>query len=115
MDRCVYHPVPWHTQLVAKRDQNWVTAHFKVHSQTEVGRTATCGTATYATPKMTHDFLHESKTISFEGCMAQIFWLHVFAGGEMVLLVAMAYDSFYTYIEPHYLHTEKQRSEISNA
>ena len=44
MYRCVYHPVPWHTQLVAKRDQSWVTGHFKVHSQTEVGRTATCGT-----------------------------------------------------------------------
>ena len=29
-ERCVYHPVPWHTQLVAKKDQNWVTGHFKV-------------------------------------------------------------------------------------
>ncbi|XP_026346911.2 olfactory receptor 4K15-like [Ursus americanus] len=59
--------------------------------------------ATYATPKMIHDFLHESKTISFEGYMAQIFWLHVFAGGEMVLLVAMAYDRYVAIRKPlHY-------------
>ncbi|XP_040824352.1 olfactory receptor 4K15-like [Ochotona curzoniae] len=59
--------------------------------------------ATYATPKMIHDFFHERKTISFDGCMAQIFLLHVFAGGEMVLLVAMAYDRYVAICKPlHY-------------
>ncbi|XP_044516016.1 olfactory receptor 4K15-like [Gracilinanus agilis] len=56
--------------------------------------------ATYATPKMITDFLAELKTISFEGCMAQIFFLHVFAGGEMVLLVAMAYDRYVAICKP---------------
>ncbi|XP_012376725.4 olfactory receptor 4K15-like [Dasypus novemcinctus] len=59
--------------------------------------------ATNATPKMIHDFLQKPKTISFEGCMAQIFLLHVFAGGEMVLLVAMAYDRYVAICKPlHY-------------
>ncbi|XP_047650443.1 olfactory receptor 4K15-like [Phacochoerus africanus] len=47
--------------------------------------------STFATTKMIVDFLVEQKTISFEGCMTQIFFLHIFAGGEMMLLVAMAY------------------------
>ncbi|XP_037691057.1 olfactory receptor 4K3-like [Choloepus didactylus] len=50
--------------------------------------------STFATPKMIVDFLMEHKTISFEGCMAQIFCLHFFAGGEMMLLVSMAYDRY---------------------
>ncbi|XP_030740788.1 olfactory receptor 4K15-like [Echinops telfairi] len=59
--------------------------------------------STFATPKMIVDFLLEHKTISFEGCMAQIFFLHVFAGGEMMLLVAMAYDRYVAICRPlHY-------------
>ncbi|KAM9061252.1 olfactory receptor 4K15-like [Sarcophilus harrisii] len=59
--------------------------------------------STFATPKMIADFLLEHKSISFDGCMAQIFFLHVFAGGEMVLLVAMAYDRYVAICKPlHY-------------
>ncbi|XP_014636502.1 PREDICTED: olfactory receptor 4K15-like [Ceratotherium simum simum] len=59
--------------------------------------------STFATPKMVVDFLMEHKTISFEGCMTQIFFLHVFAGGEMMLLVAMAYDRYVAIRRPlHY-------------
>ncbi|XP_037691062.1 olfactory receptor 4K15-like [Choloepus didactylus] len=59
--------------------------------------------STFATPKMIVDFLMEHKTISFEGCMAQIFFLHVFACGEMMLLVAMAYDRYVAICRPlHY-------------
>ncbi|XP_027698425.1 olfactory receptor 4K1-like [Vombatus ursinus] len=57
----------------------------------------------FATPKMIADFLVEHKTISFEGCMAQIFLLHSFVGSEMMLLVAMAYDRFIAICKPlHY-------------
>ncbi|XP_004694760.1 PREDICTED: olfactory receptor 4K1 [Condylura cristata] len=57
----------------------------------------------FATPKMLVDFFVERKTISFVGCMAQVFLLHSFVGSEMILLVAMAYDRFIAICKPlHY-------------
>ncbi|XP_020011225.1 olfactory receptor 4K1 [Castor canadensis] len=57
----------------------------------------------FATPKMLIDFFVEHKTISFEGCMTQIFLLHSFVGSEMLLLVAMGYDRFIAICKPlHY-------------
>ena len=59
--------------------------------------------STFATPKMIVDFLRDNKIISFEGRMAQIFFLHVFAGEEMMLLVALAYDRYVAICRPlHY-------------
>ncbi|XP_043328796.1 olfactory receptor 4K15-like [Cervus canadensis] len=70
--------------------------------------------STFATPKMIVDFLVEHKTISFEGCMAQIFFLHVFAGGEMMLLVAMAYDRYVAICRPlHYAAIMNVRKCVS--
>ncbi|XP_032758168.1 olfactory receptor 4K3-like [Rattus rattus] len=55
------------------------------------------------TPKMITDFLRENKTISFAGCMCQVFFAHCIAAGEMVLLVAMAYDRYVAICKPlHY-------------
>uniref|UniRef100_A0A287D710 Olfactory receptor n=1 Tax=Ictidomys tridecemlineatus TaxID=43179 RepID=A0A287D710_ICTTR len=66
--------------------------------------------ATFATPKMIADFLSERKTITFQGCMSQIFFLHVFGGSEMVLLVAMAYDRYIAICRPlHYLAIMSRR------
>ncbi|XP_037691410.1 olfactory receptor 4K1-like [Choloepus didactylus] len=60
--------------------------------------------ATFATPKMISDFLNQHKTITFQGCMSQIFFLHVFGGTEMVLLVVMAYDRYIAICKPlHYM------------
>ncbi|XP_058144088.1 olfactory receptor 4K15-like [Dasypus novemcinctus] len=60
--------------------------------------------ASFATPKMIADFLVEVKTISFEACLAQIFFIHLFVGGEMVLLVSMAYDRYVAICKPlHYM------------
>ncbi|KAL1787102.1 olfactory receptor 4K3-like, partial [Sigmodon hispidus] len=55
------------------------------------------------TPKMISDFLRENKTISFAGCMSQVFFSHCIAAGEMVLLVVMAYDRYVAICKPlHY-------------
>ena len=55
------------------------------------------------TPKMITDFLKANKTISFGSCMCQIFFGHFFGGGEMVLLVSMAYDRYVAICKPlHY-------------
>lgn len=55
------------------------------------------------TPKLTTDFLKTIKTISFGGCMGQILFVHFFGGGEMVLLVTMAYDRYVAICKPlHY-------------
>ncbi|XP_037691405.1 olfactory receptor 4K15-like [Choloepus didactylus] len=59
--------------------------------------------ASLTTPKMIVDFLVECKTISFEVCLAQIFFLHLTGGGEMVLLISMAYDRYVAICKPlHY-------------
>ncbi|XP_005372291.1 olfactory receptor 4K14-like, partial [Microtus ochrogaster] len=55
------------------------------------------------TPKLITDLTKENKTISFRGCMSQIFFAHFFVGGEMVLLVTMAYDRYVAICRPlHY-------------
>ncbi|XP_061447445.1 olfactory receptor 4K3-like [Rhineura floridana] len=48
--------------------------------------------SSFATPRYIFDFLAQRQAISFQGCMAQIFFLHLFVGSEMLLLTAMAYD-----------------------
>ncbi|XP_055460551.1 olfactory receptor 4K3-like [Psammomys obesus] len=52
------------------------------------------------TPKLITDLLKDTKTISFGGCMSQILCVHFFGGGEMVLLVTMAYDRYVAICRP---------------
>ncbi|XP_012504555.1 PREDICTED: olfactory receptor 4K13-like [Propithecus coquereli] len=61
--------------------------------------------ASFATPKMIYDLISECKTISYEGCMTQMFFLHLLGGSEMMLLVAMAIDRYFAICKPlHYQH-----------
>ncbi|XP_068386906.1 olfactory receptor 4D1-like [Eschrichtius robustus] len=59
--------------------------------------------STVTAPKMLVDFFHETKTISYQGCMAQIFFFHLLGGGTVFLLSMMAYDRYIAISRPlHY-------------
>ncbi|XP_022367968.1 olfactory receptor 4E2 [Enhydra lutris kenyoni] len=54
-------------------------------------------------PKMLEGLLLERKTISFDNCIAQLFFLHLFACAEIFLLTIMAYDRYVAICAPlHY-------------
>ncbi|DAA19188.1 olfactory receptor family 4 subfamily D member 2D [Bos taurus] len=55
-------------------------------------------------PKMLVDILAEKKTISYQGCMAQIFFFHFLGGGTVFFLSVMAYDRYIAISRPlHYV------------
>ncbi|XP_036590095.1 olfactory receptor 4K13-like [Trichosurus vulpecula] len=66
--------------------------------------------STVTLPKMITDFFKERKTISFWGCMAQIFLAHLLGGSEIVLLIVMAVDRYVAICKPlHYMTVMNHR------
>ena len=61
------------------------------------------GACSVTSPKMIYDLFRKCKVISFGGCIAQIFFIYVVGGVEMVLLIAMAFDRYVAICKPlHY-------------
>uniref|UniRef100_A0A8D1YXK4 Olfactory receptor n=1 Tax=Sus scrofa TaxID=9823 RepID=A0A8D1YXK4_PIG len=62
------------------------------------------GVSSVISPKMIYDLFRKHKVISFSGCIAQIFFLHLVGSVEMALLIAMAFDRYVAICKPlHYL------------
>ncbi|XP_003920218.1 olfactory receptor 4D6 [Saimiri boliviensis] len=55
-------------------------------------------------PKFLVDLLSERKTISYKGCIAQIFFFHFAGGADIFFLSVMAYDRYLAIAKPlHYV------------
>ncbi|XP_021513414.1 olfactory receptor 143-like [Meriones unguiculatus] len=52
------------------------------------------------TPKMLMGFVSETNTISFTGCMTQLFFFCLFVNSECYVLTAMAYDRYVAICQP---------------
>uniref|UniRef100_A0A670IWD7 Olfactory receptor n=1 Tax=Podarcis muralis TaxID=64176 RepID=A0A670IWD7_PODMU len=65
---------------------------------------------TVTVPKMLQVFMSEDKTISFAGCVLQLFLLIDFVGTEVFLLAVMAYDRYVAICSPlHYTNIMSTR------
>ncbi|CAN8180895.1 unnamed protein product [Coccothraustes coccothraustes] len=64
---------------------------------------ADLGSICTTVPKAMHNFLWDTRNISYTGCAAQVFLLIFFLGSELALLTIMCYDRYVSICKPlHY-------------
>ncbi|XP_060100484.1 olfactory receptor 5V1-like [Heteronotia binoei] len=67
-------------------------------------------------PKILANFVSQKPTISYNQCMAQMFFLMTFAGSECALLAVMAYDRYAAICQPlRYSHLMNSQVRVSLA
>uniref|UniRef100_A0ABM5F386 Olfactory receptor n=1 Tax=Pogona vitticeps TaxID=103695 RepID=A0ABM5F386_9SAUR len=64
-------------------------------------------------PKLIVDFLAKKKSISFVGCITQLFFVHLLGGTEIFVLTAMAYDRYIAICKPLHYTTIMNKSMCS--
>ncbi|XP_017694732.1 PREDICTED: olfactory receptor 14I1-like [Lepidothrix coronata] len=64
-------------------------------------------------PKSMANFLWNTTSISYSGCVAQVFFFHVFGAAELALLTVMAYDHYIAICRPLYYNIITKGSTCS--
>ncbi|XP_004479801.1 olfactory receptor 13A1-like [Dasypus novemcinctus] len=61
-------------------------------------------------PKLLENLLVKGSTITYRGCLAQVFFLTWALGAELLLLAVMSYDRYVAICQPLHYHTLMSRS-----